>query len=84
MIAGRAVERLQQREVLRGYVIAMTQRDELYEAFSGMRRGEPMFDAARESIGSIYRDPVVLDWMIDQSVMLASACLGAQRELGKR
>jgi hypothetical protein len=56
----------QQREVLRGYVIAMTQRDELYESFSGMRRGEPMFAAAKESIGSIYRDPVVLDWMIDQ------------------
>jgi hypothetical protein len=56
----------QQREVLRGYVIAMTQRDELYEAFSGMRRGEPMFTAAKESIGNMYRDPVVLDWMIDQ------------------
>jgi hypothetical protein len=56
----------QQREVLRGYVIAMTQRDELYESFSGMRRGEPMFEAAKESIGNIYRDPVVLDWMIDQ------------------
>jgi hypothetical protein len=56
----------QQREVLRGYVIAMTQRDELYESFSGMRRGEPMFAAAKESIGNIYRDPVVLDWMIDQ------------------
>jgi hypothetical protein len=56
----------QQRETLRGYVIAMTQRDELYESFSGMRRGEPMFAAAKESIGSIYRDPVVLDWMIDQ------------------
>jgi hypothetical protein len=56
----------QQREVLRGYVIAMTQRDELYESFSGMRRGEPMFDAVKQSIGNIYRDPVVLDWMIDQ------------------
>jgi hypothetical protein len=56
----------QQREVLRGYVIAMTQRDELYESFSGMRRGEPMFAAAKESIGNVYRDPVVLDWMIDQ------------------
>jgi hypothetical protein len=56
----------QQREVLRGYVIAMTQRDELYEAFSGMRRGEPMFTAAKESIGNMYRDPVVLDWMVDQ------------------
>src|SRR5687768_2330003 len=56
----------QQREVLRGYVIAMTQRDELYETFSGMRRGEPMFAAAKESIGNVYRDPVVMDWMIDQ------------------
>lgn len=56
----------QQREMLRGYVIAMTQRDELYEAFSGMRRGEPMFAAAKESIGNVYRDPVVIDWMIDQ------------------
>ncbi len=56
----------QQREVLRGYVIAMTQRDELYENFSGMRRGEPMFAAAKQSIGSVYRDPVVMDWMIDQ------------------
>lgn len=56
----------QQREVLRGYVTAMTQRDELYESFSGMRRGEPMFDAAKESIGNVYRDPVVMDWMIDQ------------------
>jgi hypothetical protein len=56
----------QQREVLRGYVIAMTERDELYESFSGMRRGEPMFAAAKQSIGNIYRDPVVLDWMIDQ------------------
>jgi hypothetical protein len=55
-----------QRETLRGYVIAMTQRDELYESFSGMRRGEPMFAAAKESIGNVYRDPVVLDWMIDQ------------------
>jgi hypothetical protein len=56
----------QQREVLRGYVTAMTQRDELYETFSGMRRGEPMFAAAKESIGNVYRDPVVMDWMIDQ------------------
>lgn len=56
----------QQREVLRGYVIAMTQRDELYESFSGLRRGEPMYDAAKESIGSVYRDPVVIDWMVDQ------------------
>jgi hypothetical protein len=56
----------QQREVLRGYVTAMTQRDELYESFSGMRRGEPMFAAAKESIGNVYRDPVVMDWMIDQ------------------
>jgi hypothetical protein len=56
----------QQREVLRGYVIAMTQRDELYEAFSGMHRGEPMFVHAKESIGSVYRDPVVMDWMVDQ------------------
>jgi hypothetical protein len=56
----------QQREALRGYVIAMTQRDELYESFSGMRRGEPMFAAAKESIGNVYRDPVVLDWMVDQ------------------
>ena len=56
----------QQRETLRGYVIAMTQRDELYESFSGMRRGEPMFAAAKESIGNVYRDPVVLDWMVDQ------------------
>jgi len=57
---------VQQREALRGYVIAMTQRDELYESFSGMRRGEPMFDAAKQSIGNVYRDPVVMDWMIDQ------------------
>ncbi len=64
--AAPADARAQQREVLRGYVIAMTERDELYESFSGMRRGEPMFAAAKESIGSIYRDPVVLDWMIDQ------------------
>lgn len=56
----------QQREALRGYVITMTQRDELYESFSGMRRGEPMFAAAKESIGNVYRDPVVMDWMIDQ------------------
>jgi hypothetical protein len=56
----------QQREVLRGYVTAMTQRDELYESFSGMRRGEPMFDAVKQSIGNVYRDPVVMDWMIDQ------------------
>ena len=56
----------QQREVLRGYVIAMTQRDELYESFSGMRRGEPMFDSVKQSIGNVYRDPVVMDWMIEQ------------------
>ena len=56
----------QQREALRSYVIAMTQRDELYESFSGLHRGDPMFAAAKESIGSLYRDPVVLDWMIDQ------------------
>jgi hypothetical protein len=58
--------RAQQREMMRGYVIAMTQRDDLYESFSGLRRGEPMFAAAKESIGSVYRDPVVLDWMVDQ------------------
>jgi hypothetical protein len=56
----------QQREVLRGYVLAMTQRDELYESFSGLRRGDPMFPAAKDSIGSVYRDPVVMDWMIEQ------------------
>jgi hypothetical protein len=56
----------QQREVLRGYVIAMTERDELYESFSGLRRGDPMFAVAKQSIGSVYRDPVVMDWMIDQ------------------
>jgi hypothetical protein len=44
----------------------MTQRDELYETFSGLRRGEPMFNAAKESIGAVYRDPVVMNWMIDQ------------------
>lgn len=64
--AAPADARTQQREVLRGYVTAMTQRDELYESFSGMRRGEPMFVHAKESIGSVYRDPVVMDWMIDQ------------------
>lgn len=58
--------RAQQREVMRGYVIAMTQRDELYESFSGLRRGDPMFVAAKESIGGVYRDPVVLDWMVEQ------------------
>jgi hypothetical protein len=58
--------RTQQREAMRSYVIAMTQRDELYESFSGLRRGDPMFAAAKESIGSLYRDPVVMDWMIDQ------------------
>ena len=57
---------VQQREVLRGYVMAMTERDELYESFSGLRRNDPMFAAAKQSIGSVYRDPVVMDWMIDQ------------------
>jgi hypothetical protein len=57
---------VQQREVLRGYVMAMTERDELYESFSGLRRSDPMFAAAKQSIGSVYRDPVVMDWMIDQ------------------
>jgi len=55
-----------QREVLRGYVTAMTERDELYESFSGLQRGEPNFEAAKQSIGAVYRDPVVLEWMIDQ------------------
>jgi hypothetical protein len=58
--------RVQQREVLRTYVISMTQRDDLYESFSGLRRGEPMFEAAKTSIGNVYRDPVVMDWMLDQ------------------
>jgi len=64
--AAPADARAQQREVLRGYVIAMTERDELYESFSGLRRGDPMFAAAKQSIGAVYRDPVVMDWMIDQ------------------
>jgi hypothetical protein len=64
--AAPADPRAQQREVLRGYVIAMTQRDELYESFSGLHRGEPMFEPAKQSIGNVYRDPVVMDWMIDQ------------------
>jgi len=58
--------RTQQREVLRSYVVAMTQRDDVYESFSGLRRGEPMFEAAKQSIGNVYRDPVVMDWMVDQ------------------
>ncbi|MCC7455813.1 MAG: hypothetical protein IT390_02525 [Nitrospira sp.] len=55
-----------QRAVLRGYVTAMTERDELYESFSGLQRGEPNFDAAKQSIGAVYRDPVVMEWMVDQ------------------
>jgi hypothetical protein len=64
--APQADARSQQREVLRGHVVAMTQRDELYESFSGLRRNDPMFGAAKDSISAVYRDPVVLDWMIDQ------------------
>lgn len=55
-----------QRAVLRGYVTAMTERDELYESFSGLQRGEPNFEAAKRSIGAVYRDPVVMDWLVDQ------------------
>jgi hypothetical protein len=51
---------------VRAYFEAMTQRDEIYESASGLKRGDSNFLAVKDSVGALYRDPVVQDWMLVQ------------------
>jgi hypothetical protein len=56
----------QQLETVRLTMISMMQRDEFVEGITGMKRDEPVFPAVKSSLGVMYSDPVILEWIVAQ------------------
>jgi hypothetical protein len=64
--APRAQYSAQQMEIMRLTMISMMQRDDFVEGSTGVKRGEPVFPAVKSSLGVLYSDPVILEWIVAQ------------------
>ena len=58
--------RSHQRAMLKSSLTAAIERDDLYEGSMGVRRTDANFPAVKSALGNVYRDPVILDWMVNQ------------------
>lgn len=54
------------REMLMTYMSHAVQRDDVIQSVSGLQPGTPNFVALKKSMGSIFTDDVVLQWMVEQ------------------
>ncbi len=70
----------QQAAMMRAMFASATQRDDFVEGITGMRRDEPVFPAVKSSLASVFGDPVIVDWMIEQ---MTRDRAGFEREWGR-
>jgi hypothetical protein len=61
-----AQQKAQQMEVMRLTMISTMQRDEFVEGITSMKRDEPVFPAVKSSLGVMFSDPVIVDWIVGQ------------------